>query len=156
MANSTAKFGEGMKQSLLVLSGGLVGGGAVWLLQGGSLRLIPASMSYEAFVGILLTAVSVIVAAIGIGVGLVAFWGFVSFRTMVDDAAKKAAITKVDEELKEGEVRKHVENIVTKFMDDRRRDGTLAQLLEERAKEDEALSDLDRGWFEVDEDNHAQ
>jgi hypothetical protein len=134
-------------------AGGIIGGAVVWLMQRGSFSLSPAGMTFEQLAALLLAFASFLVTVLGVGVAVLALWGYAQFKGLVDEAAQKAAVKKVDEELKEGELRRHTELVVTTFLQKGLADGSLVALLESRKEESERLSEVDKGWGEVTESN---
>lgn len=132
-------------------AGGVLGGVAVWVAQTSSLTLVPGEWSYEALAATLLTAASLLVTMIGVGVGVLALWGYSQFKNMTSEAAQKAALVKIEAELKEGELRSHVESVVRSVLEDVifDRPGPLLQYLEERAAEQRRLREVDAEWQNV-------
>ena len=136
------------------LLGGAVGGGVVWAIQSGSFSLQPGSLTFEQLASLLLASATLLVTALGVGVGIVALWGYSQFKTLVTDSAQRAAVRMVDEDLKGGELRRHTELVVTTFLQKGFSDGTLLALLEARREEAARLAQLDAGWEEIPEEGH--
>ncbi|WP_119254561.1 hypothetical protein [Shinella zoogloeoides] len=86
------------------------------------------TMSYADLAAIMLGAVSVIVTVLGVGIAVLALWGYAQFK----QSAAKAAHDHVDDELKAGVLRDQISHLivaeVTKQMDD----GKLRKIMEER------------------------
>lgn len=104
-----------MKQFLLLTLSAVIGAALMWVFQGHSLRLLPAEMKYSDFVAILLTAVSALIAAIGVAFAIFALWGWAQFRRNVE--AKITEITPgfLSEELKVGGARQVLNDLVVEF-----------------------------------------
>lgn len=97
------------------------------------LRISPGSksdtvISYADLAALMLSAVSVIVTVLGVGIAVLALWGYAQFK----QSAAAAAHDHVDDELKNGELRKLVADLmvaeVTRQMDD----GKLRKIMEDR------------------------
>lgn len=131
------------------LAGGIIGGAVVWLMQRGSFSLRPVEMTFEQLAALLLAFASFLVTVLGVGIAVLALWGYAQFKGLVTEASQKAAVKKVDEELKEGELRRHTELVVTTFLQKGLADGSLVALLEARKEESERLSEVDKGWGEI-------
>lgn len=143
-----------MKIGLLVAAatGGVVGGAVVWLLQSGSFKLSPGSMTYEQLAATLLAASALIVTIIGIVVAVLALWGYREFQRTAEKKASKAAKRKVEAELQTGEIRQHIETIVVNFLQDGVASGTLISLVEQRRADASSLRRVDAGWGDEQED----
>jgi type III secretory pathway component EscU len=102
------------------LIGGVLGGAAVFFLQSGHLNLKPATMTFEQFAGILLTAVAVIVAVFGAGLAILAFWGFRQLKQASIEASVKMAKDQVDEiirqEISSPEMEQRIRNRVDEIL----------------------------------------
>lgn len=124
---------------------GAIGGGLVWLLQGHSLRILPASISYADLVAVLLTGVSAIVAVLAVILAIMAFWGYTQFRKMVRRAVETITPGYLAQELKEGESRNLLINTLADFTRERAENpGVTEQLADERAKNKARLDVLDK------------
>lgn len=115
--------------------GSVVGGATVFFLQSNELRLIPATMTFEQFAGILLTAVAVIVAVFGAGLAILAFWGFAQIKKESVKAAVSVASGKVDEiirqEIASPEMEQRIMNRVDEILLGNQRDRELDEGEEE-------------------------
>lgn len=89
------------------------------------------------------------VTTLGIGIAILALWGYSQFKTMVHEAAQQAAVKKVDEELKDGKLRSHTELIVTKFL----QESSLQEMIEARREEQVRLREVDEEWARLAEGN---
>lgn len=78
------------------LLGGVIGALIVVFLQTGEIHLEP-TMKYEDLAAVLLSAVGVIVAVVGVGLAILAFWGFGQLKKESIKAAVTAAQRQVDE-----------------------------------------------------------
>ncbi|MGR4864316.1 hypothetical protein [Caulobacter sp. LARHSG274] len=109
-------------------------------------------MTFEQLASLLLAFASLLVTVLGVGIGVMALWGYAQFKTMVEESSEKAAVRKVDEDIKGGELRRHIEFVVTTFLERGARDGSLSALLEARREEADRLSQVDAGWEEIPEE----
>lgn len=101
---------------------------AVLVAQGQPFRLIPVGMSYADLAATLLAATAVLLTIIGIFIAALAIWGFTAFRAMTKSSAK----AHVTSQLKQGDLRNHVESVVTEFLTREFASGNLRRQLEER------------------------
>ena len=85
-------------------------------------------MTYADLSATVLTAVAVLVTTLGVFVAILAIWGYSQFRGI----AKSSAKSHVDFELKSGQLKSHVEDVVTQFMTQGFDDGKLRSMLEDR------------------------
>ncbi len=132
------------------LAGGLLGGAAVWIGQRGSFNLTPVGMTYDQLAATLLAGSALLVTIFGVGIAILALWGFNSMKDGAVRAAKTAAVERVDNQLASGEIRVHVENIVLRFMRERTQDGSLQALVEEQENKENELKTVDDGWGDID------
>ena len=72
-------------------------------------QLKPNGMTYQDLVTVILTALAVMLAVLGIGVALLAVWGFTTFQQMARDTARNY----VSNDIEKGQLRKHLESLVT-------------------------------------------
>lgn len=100
----------------------------VLVVQGQPFRLAPVGMSYADLAATLLAATAVLLTIIGIFIAALAIWGFTAFRAMTKNSAK----AHVTSQLKQGDLRIHVENVVTEFLTREFASGNLRRQLEER------------------------
>ena len=105
-----------------------MGGALVWLFQAGSFNLHPAGMTYADFAATLLGGVAVLLTILGLFIALLAIWGLAGFRSVTQSAAKDH----LDRQLKEGELKQHIEKLVGDFLASDLRAGKLRELVEER------------------------
>lgn len=118
-----------MRKSILAGAiAGAVAAVAVLLAQGQPFHLTPVGMSYADLAATLLAAVSALLTIIGIFIAALALWGFTAFRAMTKNSAK----AHVSQQLKQGELRTHVEGVVTEFLAREFAGGNLRKQLEER------------------------
>jgi len=101
-----------LKIAISTLLGGAVGGALVWFVQTNSFHLVPVGMTYTELAATLLSAVSVLVTILGVFVALLAIWGYSQFKSFAQSAAKEH----VGSQLKDGEIRTHIEGVVEKFL----------------------------------------
>jgi hypothetical protein len=100
----------------------------VLLVQGQPFRLTPVGMTYADLAATLLAASAVLLTIIGIFIAALAVWGFTAFRAMTKSSAK----AHVTSQLKSGDLRNHVESVVTEFLTREFAGGNLRRQLEER------------------------
>ena len=110
---------------------GLVSAALFLFAQGQPFHLQPVGMSYADLAATLLAAVSALLTIIGIFIAALALWGFTAFRAMTKNSAK----AHVSQQLKQGELRTHVEGVVTEFLTREFDGGNLRRQLEERLDE---------------------
>jgi uncharacterized protein YacL len=132
-----------------VVLGGVVGGCLVWVLQGHTLSLSPAGMTFADLSAVLLTAVSLIVALIGTAIALVALWGFTQFRKIVEDRTHAAVLEMTPallvSELRVGEPRKVLVNLVAEFFaNEEQQPGVARAWNEERQEKLAVLDEIDK------------
>lgn len=120
-----------LRAALAGLLAGVIGGGIVVVCQTNGFRLLPETMSYADLAAVLLGAAAVLLAIIGVFVAALAVWGFTAFRSMTKNSAK--AYVRV--QLKQGELRSHVETTVTQFLEKEFESAKLRGLLEDRLDE---------------------
>jgi hypothetical protein len=110
------------------LLGGVIGAALVLFLQTGEIRLIP-TMKYEDLAAVLLSAVGVIVAVFGVGLAILAFWGFSQLKSESIKAAVAAASLQVDElirqEIASPEMERRIRQRVTQIVLGNERDAEL-------------------------------
>lgn len=140
------------------LIGGIVGGLAVWIAQKGSLSLLPSAMSYENFVSIMLTGVTVLLAVAALGIGAMAFWGWTTFKGITVDAAGSAALAHLQSDDGAGAIRVVIQRIAVGFLQENLRNGTLLALAEQRNREEDQLREVDEDWgaVEIQEPRHGE
>ena len=100
----------------------------VKVLESWTFQLTPGMMTYADLSATVLTAVAVLVTTLGVFVAILAIWGYSQFRGI----AKASAKSHVDAELRSGQLKAHVEAVVTRFMSEGFDDGELRRLLESR------------------------
>lgn len=99
----------------------------VLLIQGQPFRLVPVGMSYADLAATLLAAAGVLVTVIGIFIAALAIWGFTAFRAMTKNSAK----AHVSSQLRQGDLRNHVETVVREFLAQQIATGELKTQIEE-------------------------
>ena len=133
-----------VKLSLLLFTSALLGAAFLWLFQGHSLQVKPASMSYSDFVAVLLTAISTLVAVIGVAFAIFAIWGWAQFRKGVEAKITEITPTFLAKELQEGGARQILDNLVVDFFRaESAKPGSAAAWASERARQRDDLSELD-------------
>lgn len=75
-------------------------------------QLKPNGMTYQELVAIILTALGVMLAVLALGVALLAVWGFTTFQQMTKDTARDY----VSNDIEKGQLRRHLEKLVTEHM----------------------------------------
>jgi len=111
--------------------GGVLGAIGVLLVQGQPFHLVPVGMSYADLAATLLGASGVLIAIIGVFIAGLAVWGFTAFRSITKNSAR----AHVDQQLRDGALRSHVELVVTNFLTKEFDGGTLRRLFEDRLDE---------------------
>jgi hypothetical protein len=110
------------------LVGGLLGASLIWILQGHSFHLVPQEMSYADLSATLLAAVSALVTILGVGVAILAIWGYSHFKGIAQSSAKEH----VNAEITDGTLRGEIHAAVTAFMQAGFDAGQLREILEAR------------------------
>lgn len=116
------------KVALIGVASGVIGALAVLAGQGFELHVTPVGMTYADLAATALSAVAVLTTVVGLFIAGLAIWGFTALRGM----AKSAAKAHVSAQLREGELRTHLEKVVTEFLAGEFKDGKLRRLLEDR------------------------
>ncbi|MFY2764641.1 hypothetical protein [Arenimonas sp. MALMAid1274] len=106
---------EKLKIGAVAFIGAFLGAVLLWLFQGHSLRVLPGEMSYSDFVAIILSALSLLVTVLGLGLAFFAIWGWTQFQKNVKTVVNKAMPVYVAQELKEGGARQVLDDLVIKF-----------------------------------------
>jgi uncharacterized membrane protein YcjF (UPF0283 family) len=87
-------------------------------------------MTYQDLVTVILTALAVMIALLGLGVAILAVWGFTTFQKMAQDAAR----TYVSNDIEKGRLRTHLEALVTAHLNKESEEGgTYRKILEDAA-----------------------
>ena len=133
------------------LFGGIVGAAFVWFIQTGSFHLVSLNMSYADLAAIMLSAVSVLVTVLGVFIAALAIWGYSQFRSIAQSAAK----SHVGSELKDGELKTHIEKIIGDFLSTELKAGSLRKLMEERVDHILFSGAAQRAEEEADEEEEA-
>lgn len=131
------------------LAAGIIGGGAVWFGQTARWSLAPADMAYHDLVAVILTAISILLAALSIGLAVMAFWGWTTFKGITQKAAGSAALDHIKSEAGASEINRILELKAVIFLQEKLRDGTLLALAEQRNREEDVLSEVDADWANV-------
>lgn len=145
------------KVAIVGVASGAIGALLVLAGQGFELHVTPVGMSYADLAATALSAVAVLTTVVGLFIAALAVWGFTALRGM----AKSAAKAHVSAQLKGGELRTHLERVVTEFLSGEFKDGKLRELLESRVDaimfsgpsdraEEEAEELFDEGATEAD------
>ncbi len=85
-------------------------------------------MSYADFAATLLGSVAVLLTILGLFIALLAIWGLTGFRRLTQSAAKDH----LDEQLKDGYLKEHIQKLVADFLNSDLKAGKLRELVEER------------------------
>jgi hypothetical protein len=113
-------------------------------------------MTYADLAATVLSGVSVLVTILGIFIAVLAIWGFAELKRITQRAAKDH----VSDQLKQGELKTHVETIVGTFLTTELKAGKLRELVEERvdhvifAGADERADAVRHTEMGVEEDEH--
>lgn len=102
---------------LPLVIGGVMGGfGGLILLSllGG---LTPNGVTFQDLAAVLLTAVAVIVTALGVAFGLAAFWGFAELKRSAVAAAEAEAVREVKEQIENGSIRQYIRDAIKNEID---------------------------------------
>lgn len=95
-------------------------------------KLVPeggqVKMAYHELISVLLTGIGVILAALALFIGALAVWGYAQFQSMT----RMASVEHLEKLLKDGPLRKEVEDIIIKHVSAQLRAGSLREILEER------------------------
>lgn len=140
---------ERLKQIILVMASAAIGAALMWVFQGNSLRVVPSAMSYADFVAVLLTAISALVAVVGVALAVFALWGWSQFRRGVQ--AKIAEITPrlLAEELRSGSTRQVLDDLVVDFFrTELENPGVAEAWAAERKRRQDELEELDQSPLE--------
>lgn len=113
--------------------GGLTGGLLLWLILGIASGLMPGEILYTDLAAVLLTAVAVLVTALGVFGAIMAVWGYGQLK----DTAENVALKHIQEMLEPGKkiqvsIEKLVLETIRKSLQDKYDDGTLTSLVKER------------------------
>lgn len=103
----------------------------ILVFQGVGFRLSPVGMTYADLAATLLSAAAVLLTIIGIFIAVLAIWGFAAFRSL----AKSAAKGHVSAQIKGGDLRKHIEDLVKNYLSDELASGDLRLEFERRLDE---------------------
>ncbi|MFK4490388.1 hypothetical protein [Bradyrhizobium sp. USDA 336] len=95
-------------------------------------KLVPeggqVKMAYHELISVLLTGIGVILATLALFIGALAVWGYAQFQSMT----RMASAEHLEKLLKDGPLRKEVEEIIIKHVSAQLRAGSLREILEER------------------------
>lgn len=95
-------------------------------------KLVPeggqVKMAYHELISVLLTGIGVILATLALFIGALAVWGYSQFQSMT----RNASAEHLEKMLKDGPLRKEVEDIIIKHVSAQLRAGSLREILEER------------------------
>ena len=130
---------EKFKQGILLIVSGAIGAALMWVFQGHTLRVIPGSMSYADFVALILSALSALLALLGIALAIAAIWGWAEFKNRIDSKVNDLTPGLLETQLREGEARELITNLV----------GQMFRI--ELAKAEEAERERERTAEELDE-----
>lgn len=108
--------------------GGLLSGCLVWYGQTGSFSFAPTTMTYPELAAVILTGVAVLVTVLGVFIAVLTVWGYSQFKSIAQNAAKDH----ISDQLKNGEIRTHIEKNVQGFLEAEFKSGNLRKLIEER------------------------
>lgn len=144
----------------------VVGGLTVWVFQGHHVYLRAEGLSYAELAAVLLGVASLMVGIIGIGVAILAIWGFKYFKQiavseaqkkvatelgsgesqrLIEETARSTATSKVEMELVRGDARKILESEVARAIATALANGGLAgaELADSRREEQAKYPELD-------------
>ena len=82
-------------------------------------------MDYSDYLSITLTALAVLLAALTLGVGVLALWGYSQFRSLTREASRKH----VSEMLNEGPFKNRIDELVLEHVSSQLRSGQLREIL---------------------------
>jgi hypothetical protein len=121
------------KVAIGALAGGIAGGAAVWAIQAGSFSLHPSGMTYNELAALVLGGAALTVTSVGIGVAVLALWGYNDINARAEKRAQSAATEKIDAEMADGKLRRHVEAAAAAKIDAELANGNLRRHVEESA-----------------------
>lgn len=138
-----------LKLALMFIGSAMLGASIMWVLQGHSLAILPTEMSYGDFIAVLLTAVSTLVAVIGIAFAIFALWGWAQFRKGVESKLTQITPTFLAKELQTGEIRQVLDNLVIDFFrNELAKPGVAEAWAAERDRRTNKLTELDNAPLE--------
>lgn len=120
-----------VKSVIVGIAAAFVTAVVIFSMQGLGFRLRPVDMTYADLAATLLSAAAVLLTIIGIFVAALAIWGFAAFRSV----AKTAAKGHVSAQIKSGDLRTHIEELVKTYLSDELADGDLRIEFERRLDE---------------------
>jgi hypothetical protein len=140
-----------LREVVICLLAGTVGGAMVWLGQGRSLQIKPLGITYSDLISTLLTAVALIIAVFGVVMAVLAIFGYQHFKTVVErtskesaeDIAAKTAKEIVDDKVNSDEFKQLIVLAVANRMTDAEKDGSLAAWTNEQNKQQAVLKEID-------------
>lgn len=137
------------KLAFLLLASALLGASILWVFQGHSIAIVPSTMSYGDFVAVLLTAISTLVAVIGLALAIFALWGWSQFRRGVEAKIKDITPMFLAKEIKEGGTRQVLDELVIEFFrSELAKPGMAEAWAAERKRQQDEFDDLDDGPME--------
>ncbi|MBO9501994.1 hypothetical protein [Brevundimonas sp. A19_0] len=92
----------------------------------------PGPEDFTAYSAVLLTAVAVLVTALGVFVAILALAGYTEMKRMAQRVGEESAVKHVKDELDSGSLRTNIETLVMDFLTDRYDDNRLNQMIEAR------------------------
>lgn len=160
--------------ALISVCSAILGGLIVWGAQGHYISLRPEGLTYAELAAVLLGVASLMVGVIGIGVAILAIWGFKYFKQiavseaqrkvsadldageskrLIEETARSTAAVKVEQELVQGEARKILESEVARAIATALANGGIAgaELADSRREEQAKYPELDEAG---EEDGH--
>ena len=127
MAEQSSKSGW-IKSGLTYVGSAVTGGVIVYLGQEAELKLVPATMTFEQWAGILLASVAILITTLGVVVAIAAIWGFSGIKT----GAEVAAVNHVSQSLEGGSLGDRLDARFTDFLNSRLDKGKFRELLERK------------------------
>lgn len=74
--------------------------------------LLKDDSEYDQYVGVLLTCVAILVTALGVGIGVLALWGYTNIRDTVTEVALKSSEEQVDVAIRSGKFNEAIHRAV--------------------------------------------
>lgn len=109
----------------------MIGGAVVFLGQSAELRLVPLTMTFEQWTGILLASVAVLITALGVVIAIAAIWGFSAIKR----GAETASTEHVRDSLANGDLGQKIDERFTAYLNERLDKGQFRELIERRVDE---------------------
>ena len=130
---------EKVKLGILLVVSSAISAAVMWVFQGHTLQVMPDSMSYADFVALILSALSALLALLGIALAIAAIWGWAEFKSRIDSKVNELTPGLLETQLRDGEARELITNLV----------GQMFRI--EHAKAEELERERERAANELDE-----